>query len=105
MTEPADSQKRLEMSRVGAGTSLVGQWTYEFSAGTQALLRYNTNGTGQLSIPMQTRSGRYKLESGKLTFEFPGEPPTIRRITLAGDRLTLLAEDDRREQKFTRTTP
>lgn len=105
VTEPADPDKRLEMTRVGTGTSLAGQWTYELRPGTQALLQYNTNNTGQLFVPMQTRQGQYKLESGMLTFEFPGEPATARQVTLSGDHLTLLAEADHREQRFTRVSP
>jgi hypothetical protein len=106
ITEPADPQKRLEMTRIGgSAASIAGHWTYEFTAGTMAQLQYATNGTGQLCVPMQSHKGRYKLDGDVLTMEFPGEPSYARKIVLAGNHLTLLAEADRREQKFTRVSP
>lgn len=106
---PADSQKREERTRVGPAKpgvpQIVGLWTFKHYTGVMATMQYRSGGWGQLSVPMKTLKGRYKLQTQELTMEFDGQPTSNRKIQLSGDHLTLLADGTKPEQKFTRVSP
>lgn len=108
---PADPTNRVEMTRMGTakpGTpAIVGVWTYKHYAGTMAMMQYTSSGLAQLSVPMQTSVGRYKLLTNELTMEFAGQgqKSSKRKFLLSGDHLVLLADGTEHENKFTRVVP
>ena len=106
---PADSQKREERTRVGPAKpgvpQIVGLWTFKHYTGVMATMQYTSGGSGQLSVPMKTLKGRYKIQIQELTMEFDGQPTSNRKIQLSRDHLTLLANGTKPEQKFTRVSP
>lgn len=105
----ADPTKRQERTRVGTAKpgvpQIVGLWTFKHYTGVMATMQYTSGGSGQLSVPMKTSKGRYKLQNQKLTMEFAGRPTSNRKIQLSGNHLTLLADGAKPEQKFTRVSP
>jgi len=107
--DPANAANRLEMTRVGTAkpgvTPIVGLWTYKHYTGVMATVQFTRGGLEQLSVPMTVASGRYKLQTGELTMEIEGQPPSKRKIVLSGDHLTFLADAAEHEQKFTRIVP
>jgi hypothetical protein len=107
----ADPTNRLDMRRVGSAKphepAIFGLWTYKHYTGATATLQYTSGGLAQLSVPMRTSVGRYKLQTNELTMEFQGQPlaSSKRKILLSDDHLTLLADGAEHEEKFTRVLP
>lgn len=104
---PADATNRVEMARVGTAKqgvpAIVGLWTYKYGkTDIMATCQYTSGGLGQLSVPMATDKGRYKLQTNELTMECEGRPSSKRKILLSGDHLTLLADETEPERKYTR---
>jgi hypothetical protein len=108
---PADPTNRVEMTRVGTArpgvSAIVGLWTYKYSKKSDILatMQYTTNGLAQLSVPILPLKGIYKLQTNELTVQFDGKPPSKTKILLSGDHLTLLADDNEGEERFTRVSP
>jgi hypothetical protein len=108
---PDDPTNRVEMKRVGTAKpgapAIVGVWTYKHYVGTMAMMQYTSGGLAQLSVPMQTSVGRYKILNNELTIEFEGHhlTSTKRKFLLSGDHLVLLADGAEHESKFTRVVP
>jgi hypothetical protein len=106
---PTDPKAREERSRVGkakpGSAAIVGVWSFKHYTGVMSTWQYTTGGLAQLSVPMQTVKGHYKLANGELTVEMEGQPAVTRKVILSGDRLTLGADGDKPEQKFTRVAP
>jgi hypothetical protein len=106
---PDNPEKREERTRVGTakpGTSpIIGVWTFKHYTGEMATMQYGSGGLGQLSVPIKTVNGRYKLQADELVMEFDGQPTSKRKIQLSGDHLSFLADDANPEKKFTRVSP
>ena len=106
---PADPDKREERTRVGTAkpgaAPIVGVWAFKHYTGEMATMQYTSSGLAQLSVPVTTLKGRYKLLAQELTMEFDGQPTSNRKIQLSGDHLSLLADGTSHEQKFTRVSP
>jgi hypothetical protein len=106
---PADPNKREERTRVGTAKPgappIVGAWTFKHYTDATATMQYTSSGLGQLSVPIKTLKGRYKLQAQELMMEFDGQPISRRKIQLSGDHLSLLANGSEPEQKFTRVSP
>jgi hypothetical protein len=90
IVNPADPERRQEMTRVGAAklgaASIVGLWSLKHYTGTMATMEYTSGGLAQLSVPFMTLKGRYKLQTEELTMEFEGQPSSKQKILLAGER-------------------
>ena len=106
---PADPDKREERTRVGTAKPgappIVGVWSFKHYTGEMATMQYTSSGFAQLSVPMKTLKGHYKLLAQELTMEFDGQPISNRTIQLSGGHLSLLADGSKPEQKFTRVSP
>ena len=101
------------LTRVGAGPAdappIVGVWSFHpkpvASEGPEdppVTVRYTAGGIGQRSVPFVAPTGHYKLEGDALTMQFEGKAPFTRKIEIDGDHLTLLADGENTEQKYTR---
>ncbi|MES2995763.1 MAG: hypothetical protein V4733_03035 [Verrucomicrobiota bacterium] len=109
VVEPAHPENREERTRVGAakpGTNpIVGLWKFKHDTGAVATVQYTSGGTGQLSVPMTTETGQYKVHGKIVTLEFKGRAEPTFTLTLAGNHLTGAAEKDKPQRKFTRVDP
>jgi hypothetical protein len=109
IANPADPKKREERTRVEvaqAGTApIVGLWQFKHYTGGIATMHYRSNGLGQLSVPMKTSKGHYKVEGHELTMEFEGEPTSKMTFEVSGEHLSLHPAAASPAQAFTRVTP
>ena len=63
---PTDAGRRQVMRRVGASrerTSVTGEWAYKHYTGGPALMRYSSDGRGQLVVPMKKIKGSYRADN------------------------------------------
>jgi hypothetical protein len=106
---PADPDKREERTRVGTAKPsvppIVGVWSFKHYTGEMATMQYTSSSLAQLSVPMKTLKGQYKLLAQVLTMLFDGQPISNRTVQLSGDHLSFLADGADPEQKFTRVSP
>jgi hypothetical protein len=100
----ADSRKvlqRVAASPAGADP-LIGEWTYPHPTGPAAFMRYSREGVVQLSVPLQTSKGTYRLNGNVLEVEVPGRPLTVFDIALEDRALTLTQRGAGKVSRYTR---
>jgi hypothetical protein len=75
--DPNDNEKKQVMERIGVPVTgahpIVGAWAYKHYTGQQAVDRYSSQGTMQLSVPIPTAQGTYSLEGRRVTMQISGE--------------------------------
>lgn len=68
---------------------IVGDWTYTHYTGGPALMRYSRTGIVQLSVPIQTHTGTYKIIQGTLAIALRDQKPVNSKYRREKDSLVL----------------
>jgi hypothetical protein len=104
--EPIAAGEKQVMKRVGPARKgldpIIGQWMYKHYTGGMATFRYGANNRVQLTVPIQTVTGTYKIVGDALSISFPGKPTYLRRVRQTDSQLALLATDSEPEERFSR---
>lgn len=104
-TNPNDPNKKQVMKRVGrqypGADPIVGEWTYQHSAGALAYMRYTQAGVAQLSVPFQSLLGKYRASKDVITFELQGKNPVNYKFHHE-NMFLILTDSGGKDSRFTR---
>jgi hypothetical protein len=82
----------MVMTRVGTSHRdahpIVGDWTYMHQTGVAAVQRFGRKGNAQLSVPIETIRGPYRIEGETMHIQFEGRPAITLTVKQEGHVLT-----------------
>jgi len=91
------------MTRIGAAHRdahpIIGDWTYMYPAGVQAVQRFSRKGLTQLSVAAMTLKGPYRIEDETMHIQFDGMPAVALTVKREGEVLTT-RDDKGKETRF-----
>jgi tetratricopeptide (TPR) repeat protein len=103
LTKSGYSMKRTREDISGEHV-IVGEWTAPsgYMEGMNMIMRYSNDGTGQLSMPMTTEKGDYRIDGGRIIIvKALDSSEVIFNFERTGNRLTLWQEPDMDKRHFT----
>jgi hypothetical protein len=103
LTKSGYSMKRTRED-ISGEHAIVGEWTAPsgYMEGIDMIMRYSNAGTGQLSIPMTTQKGDYRIDGGRIIIvKALDASEVIYNYERAGSRLTLWQEPEMKKRHFT----
>jgi tetratricopeptide (TPR) repeat protein len=103
LTKSGYSMKRTREDISGEHV-IVGEWTAPsgYMEGMNMIMRYSNDGTGQLSMPMTSEKGDYRIDGGRIIIvKALDSSEVIFNFERTGNRLTLWQEPDMDKRHFT----
>src|SRR4030066_868155 len=103
IVNPQIPERKQVMKRDGEpykdAPPIVGDWTYTHYTGGPALMRYSRAGIVQLSVPIQTHTGTYKINQGTLAIALRDQKPVHSKYRREKDSL-VLTDGEATERKY-----